>query len=192
VPLEPTADAPTWRLRVWTRFLAPAQDVWAYKTSLVGLRTELSPLRLVIADPQGMERALAQGRPGHFQARLVPPGVAWPIDLVEVEPGRLFADHSDNALFSRFEHRHLVEPTPDGARYVDDLLLSPRGPLRGAILSLTVRLFQHRHRRAARDLPHDPRVCGITVLREQLAHERPGAAPPEEPAAMPPGDLPQP
>lgn len=163
--------APHWRLRVWTRFLAPVDQVWALKTDPERISDEFRPLRFVVDDAAGLRAALASGGEGEFHARLWPLGLSWPIRLSEVEPGRSFVDRSQNALFQTFEHRHLVEATQDGARYVDDLLLCPTAPGAAMKVELVRRLFERRHRRAARHLPHDPRATAIVVLREVLEHE---------------------
>ncbi len=167
---SPSAQ-PLWRLRVWTRFFAPPDQVWALKTDPQRLREELSPLRLVVQDSQGLHEALASGREGSFQARLWPLGLSWPFQVSEIEPGRSFLDCSSNALFHRFEHRHLVEATEEGSRYIDDLLLGPTSPAAATKVDMLRRLFQRRHLRAARHLPHDDRATAVVVLREVLEHE---------------------
>lgn len=179
-----SAPPPTWRLRVWTRFLAPPDQVWALKTDPDRLAQELWPLVLRFQDRAAVAQALQQGRPGRFPARLYPPGLRWVTELSEVVPGQRFVDRSQNLLYRDFEHRHLVEPAQDGTRYVDDVRFTPAGPWPGLIVALTRLSFQSRHRRAARLLPHDPRATGVVVLRQVLEHELAGApaeSPPESP-----------
>lgn len=173
-----------WRLRVWTRFLAPPEQVWALKTDLDRLSQELWPLVLAFEDRAAVLAALQQGRPGSFPARLYPPGIRWVTELTEIVPGQRFVDRSRNALYRDFEHRHLVEPSQDGTRYVDDVTFTPAGPCPDLVVRLTRHSFQRRHRRAARHLPHDPRATGVVALRQVLEHERDGAPaepPPESP-----------
>lgn len=164
-----------WRLRVWTRFLAPVDEVWKVKTDLGPARQEFWPVfDFRVDDPQRLYRAVRQGlAPETFQARLWPWPVRWQTELVEAVPGRYFVDRShDNALFKAFEHRHLFEPTEDGTRYVDDVRFTPADGLPDRLSArLTARLFAHRHHKAARHLPHDERATGIVVLREILSDE---------------------
>ncbi len=162
-----------WRLRVWTRFLAPCADVWREKTDMAFARQEFRPLMdFRPEDPEGLRAAVVEGRPGRFRARLWPLGVRWESEIVESLPGVRFVDRSSNRLFAVYEHHHLFEPTADGCRYVDDLLFSPASGLPPKLAArLTEKLFVHRHRQAARHLPHDPRAMGVSVLRQVLPEE---------------------
>lgn len=162
---------PAWRLRVWTRFHAPPAEVWRLKTDPAALRRELRPLALRVADPEGLHRALDQGQVGAFAASVAPLGLSWPLEVLEVQPGRFFVERSQNALFHLFEHRHQVEAAADGSRYLDDLLLSPKGPWPLVSVDLVRRFFVRRHRLAARQLPHDPAATAVVVLRQVLEHE---------------------
>lgn len=179
-----STQPPSWRLRVWTRFLAPPEQVWAFKTDPDRLAQELWPLVLRFDDRAALVAALQQGLPGRFPARLYPPGLRWVTELAQVEPGQRFVDRSQNLLYRDFEHRHVVQPVTDGTRYVDDVTFTPAGPWPELIVHLTRLSFQSRHRRAARHLPHDPRATGVVVLRQVLEHERTGGPtepPPESP-----------
>lgn len=158
----------TFRLRVWTRYFESVDSVWAHKTTPSRLQEELRPwARLVLSehDSQALQAALQAGQPATASARLVPPGVSWPIQLVSADAPRRYEDHSQNALFSRFEHRHELEETPDGCRYIDDVIFTPRGPS-SKLSALSLKwLFTHRHRVAARHLRADRRTVGTAVLR---------------------------
>lgn len=164
--MPPTA----FHLRVWTRFYAPVEAVWAQKTDPAALAEEFRPFaRFVSDEPDRVARALRGEVPMEIHARLqpggVPPGIAWPLRVEAVEEGRRFRDTSVNALFSRFEHEHLFEETPDGCRYVDAVTFVPRNPLQKATAIATRRFFIHRHHVAARRLPTDPQATGVAMLR---------------------------
>lgn len=67
--------------------------------------------------------------------------------------------------FSSFEHRHELEETPDGSRYVDHVVFRPSGPAQKMVAIATQRAFQQRHRAAAARLPADQRTIAVAVLR---------------------------
>lgn len=166
--------ATTFRLRVWTRYFESVDSVWAHKTTPARLQEELWPwthLWLSAQDGQALQAALQTGEPVTADARLVPPGIAWPLRLVSADAPHRFEDHSDNALFSRFEHQHLLEETPDGCRYIDDVIFRPRGPS-SKLSALSLKwLFTHRHRVAARHLRADRRTIGTAMLRVLLEED---------------------
>ncbi|MFN9737158.1 MAG: hypothetical protein ACK59R_01230, partial [Pseudomonadota bacterium] len=61
----------TFHLRVWTRFLAPVEDVWRLKTDPVRISEELSPYAsFPIQDDAALARALTTGAPGELTASL--------------------------------------------------------------------------------------------------------------------------
>ncbi|MFT4976819.1 MAG: hypothetical protein ACI8S6_002724 [Myxococcota bacterium] len=158
----------TFRLRVWTRYFESVAAVWAHKSAPERLAEDLRPwlrLRFAAEDERTLHAALLAGEPARAVGRLVPPGVAWPVDLVRAEPPLFFEDHSDNVLFSRFEHRHILEEAPDGCRYVDDVIFMPRGPSTKLSAIALKWVFIHRHRVAARRLRPDVRTVGTAVLR---------------------------
>ena len=159
----------TFHLRVWTRFLASAEDVWALKTDPSAIGAEFGPLASFrFTDPAAVSRALAGEAPVDVPARFGPVGmplIAWPARIEAVEPGKSFRDTSTNALFSRWEHDHLVEATPDGCRYIDAITFVSTTPTQKLTAIVTQRLFQHRHAVAARRLPTDPQATGVAVLR---------------------------
>jgi ligand-binding SRPBCC domain-containing protein len=168
----------TFHLRVWTRFLEPLDAVWARKTSAEGLATEF-PLWLPfsIGDEAGLKRAFDRGEPCETQAKL---GwlLPWPLRLESVAPGRSYKDSSVNALYTRFEHEHLFEETPEGCRYIDAVTFTPALPAAKLQAILTQRFFQRCHREIARHLRSDARATAVGVLRvlvEDLPQEEDAA-----------------
>lgn len=159
----------TFHLRVWTRFLAPVEEVWRIKTDPSLVEAEFMPL-LSFRLPAELATLAAGAAPpvGTLSARLGPPGLAllpWPVTLSDVEPGRRFVDTSANALYRDWRHEHRLEPTPDGCRYIDAVTFTPALPAQKLAAILTRRLFLHRHRRAAALLPTDPQATAVGVLR---------------------------
>lgn len=164
--------ATTFRLRVWTRYFSSPEEVWAVKTDPACLAAEFRPwLSFSVDDPDGLLAAVRSGGSAEAQARLLPLGIRWPISLTGSTPGEQFADTSTNALFSRFEHSHIFQPTPDGCRYIDDVVFTPALPANKLTAILTRRLFVHRHRIAAGRLPADQRTIGTSVLRVLLEED---------------------
>ncbi len=164
----------TFHLRVWTRFLAPVEDVWRIKTDPAALAAEFKPYAAFSFDAAGLSRALAGDVPVELSARLrlgqlLP--VAWPIRLESAVLHTSYRDTSVNRLFSRFEHDHLFETTPDGCRYIDAVTFVSTLPAQKATAILTKRLFEHRHAVAAGLLPTDPQATAISVLRVLVEDE---------------------
>lgn len=159
----------TFHLRVWTRFLAPIDEVWKLETDPAEISAGFRPLATFrFSDEAALARALAGEVPVTVDARFGfgPVGVvAWPSTLDVVEPGKRFRDTSENALFSRWEHEHLFEETPDGCRYVDAVTFTPKLPAQKIMAIATQRMFQRRHRAAAKRLPTDPQATAVGVLR---------------------------
>jgi ligand-binding SRPBCC domain-containing protein len=155
-------------LRVWTRFLASPEAVWALKTDPAQLTREFRPyghLTMPEADISRMRAALDAGGSCSAEARLWPAGMRWPMHLTVLEPGRRYRDTSTNALYRVFEHTHILEPGADGTRYVDAVRFEPAIAPSAVVARMTRIMFEHRHRVAARSLPTDPAVVGISVLR---------------------------
>jgi ligand-binding SRPBCC domain-containing protein len=161
--------ATTFHLRVWTRFFAPVEDVWALKTDPAAIQAEFRPYSAFsIQDGDALRRALGGALPADLSAalrlgHLLP--VAWPIHLASAVKNTSFRDTSTNALFTRFEHDHLFEPTPDGCRYVDAVTFTSKAPAQKLFAIGMQRLFQHRHAVAATRLKTDPQATGVAVLR---------------------------
>lgn len=165
----------TFHLRVWTRFLAPVEDVWRLKTDPARISEEFLPYASFrIQDDAALAQLLATGAPGELSAsfklgRALP--VGWPIRVESVVPNVSFRDTSVNKLYARFEHDHLFETTPDGCRYVDAVTFVSTLPLQKATAIATKRMFEHRHRVAAKHLPTDPEATAVAVLRVLVEDE---------------------
>lgn len=160
----------SFRLRVWTRFLAPLDEVWRVKTDPDAISAELQPHFFRIADDS--RPLLSAVEPPELPVQLgtsfrlyglVP--LAWPTRIEEYEPRRRFTDTCTNALYRHFRHTHLFEETPDGCRYIDDVVFTPALPTQKLAAILTRRTFETRHVNAARLLPSDPQATGVAVLR---------------------------
>ncbi|MDP2308158.1 MAG: hypothetical protein Q8P18_19215 [Pseudomonadota bacterium] len=167
--------ATTFQLRVWTRFLAPREDVWALKTDAAAIEAEFRPW-MSFCLPKGDELARALGGAAPVDlpctlriGRVLP--IAWPARLESAVLHESFRDTSTNALYSRFEHDHLFEVTPDGCRYIDSVTFTSTSPAQKWFAIATQRLFQHRHTVAAKRLPTDPQATAISVLRVLVEEE---------------------
>jgi ligand-binding SRPBCC domain-containing protein len=161
----------TFYLRVWTRFFDSPERVWAVKTDPDLLRAEFPAwARFSVRDAGTLQAAFQKAEPAQVDGRLSllgtgPLGLRWPLNLEAVEPHTRYRDTSSNALYSRFEHEHLFEPTADGTRYIDAVTFTPSLPAAKAAAIFTQRLFVHRHRAAAKHLNADARTVGTAVLR---------------------------
>lgn len=170
----------TFHLRVWTRFLAPVEDVWALKTDPDAIMAEFRPLHsFVLKDADAVRRALGGAVPTEIAAslrlgRLIP--IAWPSRVEAAVKGESFRDTSTNALFSRWEHDHVFEVTPDGCRYLDAITFTSTLPAQKATAIVVKRLFEHRHAVAAKRLPTDPEATAVSVLRVLVEAEDEAAA----------------
>lgn len=167
--------ATTFRLRTWTRFFAPPEEVWAWKTDFANIQRELAPHRFRVDDPAALTRALSGPLPVTLPARFslfgALPAFDWPIELTEVVPGVRFRDRSSNKLYRDFVHTHELERTDEGCRYIDDVRFTPALPAQKLAAILTQRTFVARHRVAAGAFPADPQATAVSVLRV----EEPGA-----------------
>jgi ligand-binding SRPBCC domain-containing protein len=156
----------TFHLRVWTRFFETQERVWDVKTDPAQLAKEFPwGLGISLAKPDLLARAFSDARPCELPATLGFMRLAWPLRMEAIEPHRRFRDSSENALFSRYEHEHLFESTPDGTRYIDKLIFQPAVPAAKLLAIATRRLFVHRHQVAARHLRADARTIGVSILR---------------------------
>ena len=158
-----------WRLRVWTRFLATAEDVWRLKTDPTALSDEFRPwvwftmssadqakLASIMREPEGA---------GSVHARLWPSGIRWDMDIEVLEPGSAYRDRSTNGLYQQWEHTHRILPASDATVYVDEVRFIPALPRSKWLASMTRRLFEHRHYRSSKRLPAEPGTVGVSVLR---------------------------
>lgn len=165
-----TESMPTHRLRVWTRFGVSAEELWGQITDADGIVAEFpwwAPFR--ITRPKALAAALADGADSVRAPAIVGP-VRFDIVARILTPGRSFEDRGESPFFSHFVHTRTVEPTADGARLLDDLLLAPAA-FSPWVIRGTTRLFAARHRKLAQRLPADARTVATTVLRDVLEHE---------------------
>lgn len=167
--------ATTFQLRVWTRFLAPIEAVWALKIQPATIQAEFRPL-LSLGLPEGdaLGRALAGAEPTDLACsvrlgRVL--SVSWPCRIESVVKLRSYRATSTNAFFTRFEHDHLFEVTPDGCRYIDAVTFTSTAPAQKVFAIATQRLFQHRHTVTAARLPTDPQATAVSVLRVLVEEE---------------------
>lgn len=161
-------------LRVWTRFFATPEQVWALKTDPAALAAEFRPYLWFTADADAMSRAFAGPLPAVVPAKLrpfgLPIGITWPVHLRQAKRPEAYTDTSENRLYSRFSHVHQIEVTPDGCRYIDAVTFAPRMGSKPVAL-LTERLFKHRHRVSAKALKADPQATAVSVLRVLIEEE---------------------
>ena len=158
--------ATTFLLSVWTRFFETPERVWEIKTDPARVAEEFPwGLGISTTKPEVLAQAFSDARPCEVDATLGFARLSWPLRMEAIEPHRRFRDTSENALFSRFEHEHLLEPTTDGTRYIDKLVFQPALPAAKLLAIVTRRLFVHRHQVAARHLTADTRTIGVSILR---------------------------
>jgi len=158
-----------WRLRVWTRFLATADEVWRLKTDPAALSNEFRPwiwftmssadqatLAAILSEPDGV---------GRVRARLWPSGVRWDMDIEMLQLGTTYRDRSTNGVYREWEHTHRIIPASDATVYVDEVRFVPVVPRAKWLASMTRVLFEHRHYRAAKRLSAEAGTIGVSVLR---------------------------
>ena len=161
-----------YQLSCSTRFYASPDQVWALKTDLERIGEEMSPLLRFSLDEAAARAALrGEGVPRTVDGKIWGL-VSWPFEFVSYAPGQRFVDRSSNALFSAWEHEHIVEQASDAVRYVDIVRFTPAvGPAKLVAIAVQ-RFFQRRHRRAARHLPTDGRATAVALLREDREIEK--------------------
>ncbi|MDP6932127.1 MAG: hypothetical protein QGG40_04385 [Myxococcota bacterium] len=160
----------TFRLRVWTRFLAPVDEVWKLKTDPAALACESAPyLRLRVKQPDQFDQMMSGENREPVEAKLcllgLPVGLPYKGQLIEYSSGEYFRDEGRTPLYTQFEHGHFFEETPDGTRYIDEVVFTPALPMAKLSAVLTEKLFVHRHKVAAERLPTDIKATGVSVLR---------------------------
>ena len=150
-------------VEVSTRLAAPAEAVWARAVTPEGINDELRPI-LRMTMPRHLAGATIEDVPlGETAGRSwILLGGLVPVDyddlcLVELEPGRRFAERSRMASLRVWTHERTVEPAGDGACTVTDRLgweqraLLARVPGSDRLVAAIVgALFRHRHRRLRR------------------------------------------
>ena len=161
---------PQYRLRVSTRYRAPAEQVWDHVTDVQAIAAEFPPWApFHFTRPDEVARALEDGaRQARIPARL---GLLpWTAEVKLTEAGHGYENLGDSSLFAVFLHIHTIEAVSDGSRRLDDVWFTPaRFP--GLVAQWTSRLFVARHRRSTRVLPADARTVGHCILRDVFEDE---------------------
>ena len=161
-------NAPRWRLRVWTRFIAGPEEVWSLKTDPDALAAEFRPFGYFSfsdAERSTMQAAFEEASSCSLRLRIPPFGLEWPMNMDVIEKERVYRDRSSNRLFKEWSHYHRIEPSSDGALYVDEVVFVSALPKHQWIANLTKHLFIHRHKKAARHLPTEFGTVGVAMLR---------------------------
>lgn len=140
---------------------ASPEEVWAWITSIRGIRLEMAPL-LRMTTPRGVRSledllenpALRLGE-RLFRSRLLLFGVL-PIDysdltLIELRPGAGFIEESPMGSMRRWRHERTIVRSERGVYLRDRLVFEPRLPARLAE-PVVRQLFTHRHRMLKRYL----------------------------------------
>lgn len=160
----------TYHLRCWTRFYAPPEEVWAYKTDPARLDAERRPLVSLRVDEDALGDALRGAGADRIEARLAPlglvPAAAWPLRIeVGPEPWRIVENSPDNPLFYAWEHVRTLEAGSDACRYMDAITFAPRLPATRLVARAVEELFIHIHKQSARHFRTDERATAVAMLR---------------------------
>lgn len=157
-----------WRLRVWTRFRASPEEVWAIKTDPDALAAEFRPFgyfSLSETERSMMQAAFSEASSCALRLRIPPFGLEWPMNIDVVENERIYRDRSSNSIYQEWSHYHRIVPSSDGALYVDEVVFVSALPVDRWLAKLTKNLFVHRHKMAARCLPTEFGTVGVAMLR---------------------------
>ncbi|MCP4915406.1 MAG: hypothetical protein GY913_00650 [Proteobacteria bacterium] len=169
-----------YHLRVSTRFFAPLEDVWRAKTDVDKLEDELHPWLRARIDQDKLQRGLRGEDVGPVDIRFmflgVIPAPAWELNLTEFRERQEFVDVSENAVFSQWEHRHIVQQTDDAVRYLDAITFTPRRRPTRWVARFVEELFIHRHKRTARHFETDARATAASFLRTDPILDEDGGA----------------
>lgn len=144
----------TVKLSFTTDVPAAAEDVWAWSTSIRGIKSEMWPV-LKITFPKGMtgiDKDTTLQKP-LCRCQFLLLGLV-PIDMSkltfsEFEPGRRFVEQSPLLSMRSWRHERIVTPTADGTTVTDNLEFSPRfgAPM---VRFFVKKFFDHRHAVLAR------------------------------------------
>ena len=144
----------TVRLSFTTELPASVEDVWAWSTSIRGIKLEMWPV-LKITFPKGMtgidkDTTLAKPlcRCQFLLLGLVPIDMS-KLTFVEFDPGHRFVEQSPLLSMRSWRHERIVTPSAMGTLVTDNLEFSPR--LGAPLVRFFVRkFFEHRHAVLAR------------------------------------------
>jgi ligand-binding SRPBCC domain-containing protein len=144
----------TVRLSFTTEVPASVEDVWAWSTSIRGIKLEMWPV-LKITFPKGMtgiDKDTTLQKP-LCRCQFLLLGLV-PIDMskltfVEFDPGHRFVEQSPLLSMRSWRHERIVTPSAMGTLVTDNLEFSPR--LGAPLVRFFVRkFFEHRHAVLAR------------------------------------------
>lgn len=139
----------TVQLTFATKVPASAEEVWAWSTSISGIKSEMEPI-LTMTFPNEMTHIGKDTtlRKPLCRCKFLLFGII-PIDMsrltfVELEPGRRFVEQSPLLSMHSWRHERVVTPAGEGACVTDRLEFSPR--FASPIVAWFVKLFfGHRH-----------------------------------------------
>lgn len=146
----------TVQLRFATKVSASAEEVWAWSTSISGIKSEMWPiLKMTFPNEMthiGVDTPLSKPL---CRCKFLLFGI-FPIDVskltfVELEPGRRFVEQSPLLSMRSWRHERVVTPADDGACVTDCVEFSPRfaSPI---VAWFVARFFGHRHAVLSRSL----------------------------------------
>jgi ligand-binding SRPBCC domain-containing protein len=148
--------------------MAGPEEVWALKTDPDALVAEFRPFgyfSLSDTERSMMRAAFSEASSCALRLRIPPFGFEWPMNIDVVENKRVYRDRSSNRLYEEWSHYHRIEPSSDGALYVDEVVFVSALPMHKWVAKLTKHLFVHRHKMAARRLPTEFGTVGVAMLR---------------------------
>jgi ligand-binding SRPBCC domain-containing protein len=132
-----------------TKVAASAEEVWAWSTSISGIKSEMWPIMKMTFPKEmthiGKDTTL---RKPLCRCKFLLFGI-FPVDMskltfVELEPGRRFVEQSPLLSMRFWRHERVVTPTRDGACVTDRLQFSPH--FASPVVAWFVKLFfGHRH-----------------------------------------------
>jgi len=133
---------------------APAEDVWAWATSVEGINSELGAAFLHMRFPRGIERLTPDTVTVGEPLASIPlifgswiPVDASELTIAELGPGHRFLERSPMRMMTQWEHERTVRPRDTGGcTVVDNLHFTPR-MLRGASIRVIEFVFGRRHAR---------------------------------------------
>ncbi|MGC6492088.1 MAG: TIGR01777 family oxidoreductase [Myxococcota bacterium] len=132
------------------------EDLWNWHMRPGAFERLLPPWQRM--DVVRFPSAIEEGAIAEFKLRMGPLGLPWRARHHTIIPGREFTDTAEGGPFAVWHHRHLMEPTTDGATLIDEVTWeAPLKPLgrwaAGWFIEHELEtLFRYRHRRTARDL----------------------------------------